>query len=229
MRIPIQLFTSMRIRIPIQHFTSIWIWIPIQLFTLMRIRILLLVKVMRICHHWPTEPLYWASTAPFWASTALHGSILSLECSWIFTWIRIQFLITMRTHADSDTKPWRSSTNLGNIPVLRVILYTRQTQNFIIAPLWEAEGHIKYETYALLVSLLDSNWYWYLNTRFKDDVYERSWQQHVPQSRFLCYLPLFSKASVLINEARNRKIGYSIQKNHYWFLLKTKNYGRTQL
>ncbi len=30
--------------------------IPIQLFISMRIRILLLIKVMRICDHWPTDP-----------------------------------------------------------------------------------------------------------------------------------------------------------------------------
>jgi hypothetical protein len=42
LRIRIQLFTSIRIRI--------------QRFTLMRIRILLLIKGMRICDHWSTDP-----------------------------------------------------------------------------------------------------------------------------------------------------------------------------
>ncbi len=77
-RIQIQLFTLIRIqlftliRIRIQRLTLMWI----------RFRILLLVKVVRICNHWPTDPpgLYFvASTPPFWASTVLHGPFWASE------------------------------------------------------------------------------------------------------------------------------------------------------
>ncbi len=98
MRIRISLFTLMWFR------NRFWLWCGgggsdsswiririnviswiIQLMTLMRIRILPLIKVMRICGHWPAEPprLHFESTrlqcepsrpsmAPFWASTAVE-------------------------------------------------------------------------------------------------------------------------------------------------------------
>ncbi len=58
--------TLMRIRIPV--------------FTLLRIRILLLIKVMRICDHWSTDPLrprfdtlkYPASTVSVYGTPWLH-------------------------------------------------------------------------------------------------------------------------------------------------------------
>jgi hypothetical protein len=61
----------------IQFFTLIRI--RIRIFTLMRLRIL--IKVIRNCDNWYTDPPgapFWAFTPPLWASTALHGSILSL-------------------------------------------------------------------------------------------------------------------------------------------------------
>ncbi len=79
------------IRIRIQFFT--WMLIGIRLLPLMliRIRILLLIKVMRICDHWYTDPAcrapFRASTPPLWASTAIHCSIFSILNSSILTLI----------------------------------------------------------------------------------------------------------------------------------------------
>ncbi len=63
--------------IPFFHFDA-----EIRLLTLMRVRILLLIKVMRICDHWytvryrPSVALFFEPPRPlFLASTALHGSI----------------------------------------------------------------------------------------------------------------------------------------------------------
>jgi hypothetical protein len=88
--------------------------ILIPVFTLLQIRILLLVKVIRICDHRSTDPprLRFDTikfnkmktlplTPPPWASKALHGSIfLSLYSSRILISMRIriwvQFITLMR-------------------------------------------------------------------------------------------------------------------------------------
>ncbi len=96
-------YVMMRIRNSPLTVMRIWI----QVFPLMRIRVwtMLLIRVMQICHQWSTDPLkvpFWTSTPPFRVSAALHSSLSSLHCSWIFILkpIRIRLQKWVRIHAN---------------------------------------------------------------------------------------------------------------------------------
>ncbi len=47
-----------------------------------RIRVLLLINIMRVCDYGSKDPPFYYSTPSLWASTALHGSILTFQSSW---------------------------------------------------------------------------------------------------------------------------------------------------
>ncbi len=69
-------------------------------FPLMRIRILLLIKVMRICDHWSTD-------RPF---LSLHASILSIHG---LSWLHFEPLkllnFDFNAGPDPDPQPWYST------------------------------------------------------------------------------------------------------------------------
>ncbi len=98
LRISIQLFTLVRIRI--QLFTSMRI----------RIRILFVIKVMRICDHWSTDPpgLHVGrplpSTAPFWASKLLNFDLRADQEPDFPS--NVDPDPASKTNADPGPKPW---------------------------------------------------------------------------------------------------------------------------
>ncbi len=81
--------------------------IRIQLFTVRRIRTLLLIKVMRICDHWPTDPqeIHFLSLYSSWILTLTRHQI-QIQL-FAFMRIRIRLPNMLRLHADPENYRWK--------------------------------------------------------------------------------------------------------------------------